>query len=93
MEKCVSTFWVHFSFLSLLTFNSSPSISDHYRADPIEDKRHPAVSIIARVIRQWFGNLVSPKSWKYLWLNEGFVHFFKSYILDKVNFPVDYLYL
>ncbi len=43
-----------------------------------------AASVIAHeTAHMWFGDLVSPADWKYVWLNESFATFFSYTILDN----------
>ena len=34
------------------------------------------------IVHQWFGNLVTPEDWKYLWLNESFATYFGYGVVD-----------
>ena len=38
--------------------------------------------IAHEIVHQWFGNLVTPADWKYLWLNESFATFFGYGVVD-----------
>jgi aminopeptidase N len=44
---------------------------------------HRICEVIAHeIVHQWFGNLVTPSDWKYLWLNESFATYFGFGIVD-----------
>ncbi|MEM5843338.1 MAG: M1 family metallopeptidase [Candidatus Aenigmatarchaeota archaeon] len=49
-------------------------------------KRRVMEVISHELVHQWFGNLVSPKDWKDLWLNESFATYLAYLVIDKV-FP------
>jgi tricorn protease interacting factor F2/3 len=36
-------------------------------------------------VHQWFGNLVTPLDWKYLWLNESFATYFSYRVVDAYH--------
>ena len=41
--------------------------------------------IAHEVTHQWFGNLVTPQEWKYLWLNESFATYFGYGMVDHYH--------
>jgi tricorn protease interacting factor F2/3 len=41
--------------------------------------------IAHEIAHQWFGNLVTPSDWRYLWLNESFATFFGYGVVDHYH--------
>ncbi len=37
------------------------------------------------IVHQWFGNLVTPADWRYLWLNESFATYFAFGVVDRYS--------
>jgi aminopeptidase N len=50
------------------------------------NRQRVATVISHEVAHQWFGNLVSPAWWGYVWLKEGFARYFEYHALhDSVS--------
>ncbi|XP_046547947.1 thyrotropin-releasing hormone-degrading ectoenzyme-like [Haliotis rubra] len=41
--------------------------------------------LVHEVCHQWFGNLVTPKTWRWLWLSEGFAVFFEYHVIHSLH--------
>ncbi|MGM0453707.1 MAG: M1 family aminopeptidase [Thermodesulfobacteriota bacterium] len=64
-----------------ITFRENLILFDPETTD-IDGEERICEVIAHEIAHQWFGNLVTPSDWKYLWLNESFATYFGYGVVD-----------
>ncbi|KAG4075971.1 hypothetical protein HA402_003797 [Bradysia odoriphaga] len=79
--------------IGLITYTENGLLLDPNTAPASQESRRMSITrlIAHEYVHQWFGNIVSPTWWQYVWLNEGFATLFQSYISDLVYPGMNYL--
>jgi puromycin-sensitive aminopeptidase len=68
-----------------ITFRETALFVDPAKSS-VPQRRRVAEVVLHELAHQWFGNLVSPEWWSYLWLNESFATFM-AYKAEAALFP------
>lgn len=68
----------------LLTYRETRMLVDEEHTSA-PDKQVIANVIAHEVAHQWFGNLISPEWWNYVWLNEGFARYYQYHATAGVS--------
>ncbi|MBI2930161.1 MAG: M1 family metallopeptidase [Planctomycetes bacterium] len=68
-----------------ITFRETAIFVDPQKSS-VPQRRRVAEVVLHELAHQWFGNLVSPEWWSYLWLNESFATFMAFKAVDAL-FP------
>jgi aminopeptidase N len=83
-----------YPFPGLVGQNSSSILSDNYIDDYGVHQEFKYLwdgVAIQALANQWFGNLLMPKTWQDIWLNNAFSHYFAGIYTAKCNSNAEYL--
>jgi aminopeptidase N len=68
----------------LITYRESALLYDEAES-PTSAQQSLASVIVHECSHMWFGNLVTPAWWSYLWLSEAFARYYQYMAMDKVR--------
>lgn len=68
----------------LVTYRESRMLYDD-KESSVTAQQSVATTIVHELAHMWFGNLVTPEWWSYLWLSEGFATYFQYFGTAEVK--------
>ncbi|XP_015184597.1 PREDICTED: uncharacterized protein LOC107070683 [Polistes dominula] len=68
----------------LITYRESRMLYDEKECSVVAQQNVASV-IIHEITHMWFGNLLTPSWWSYLWLSEGFARYFQYFGTAKIE--------
>lgn len=74
----------------LVTSQESNLLFDKTHTSAIDEQQIFRI-VVHEVAHQWFGNLVTPEKWSYLWLSETFARYFDYMASDVVRFFLSFV--
>lgn len=70
--------------LLLFNFHRERYVTYNRKVAPTRSREAVITVVSHEFAHQWFGDLVTPTWWKYLWLNEGFATYFEYHLTNLV---------
>lgn len=72
----------------LITYRESRMLYNENESSVVAQQNVASV-IIHEITHMWFGNLLTPSWWSYLWLSEGFARYFQYFGTAQVRSQID----
>ncbi|KAL6254854.1 hypothetical protein P5V15_014193 [Pogonomyrmex californicus] len=68
----------------LVTYRETAMLYDEKESSAV-DQQWMAITVAHELTHMWFGNLITPEWWSYLWLSEAFATYFEYHVTAEIE--------